>query len=118
MLMNNSLALKLIEKGVIRQGTVFTAIYLTHGLSCVSNARVSGFFVVERAGILPDKNVVIHTGQSSANRCFMADDIVNIDGMDIERLAKIYNLTTDGKDIIQGKRRGRPRSQPSTTSAE
>lgn len=104
--MNSLLAKKLIEKGAIRQGTKIEIWYNAHGLSCVDNANITGNFIIDKATYTKD-DVIFYSNYLTNNKRILSEQIIAIDGMDINRFSKIYNLTINGEDIALTKRRGR-----------
>ena len=106
--LNSILARKLIEKGVIRQGTVFTASYNTYGLSCANTTNTIGEFILVAAKALKDGTIVFEAmDEGNIQRRVSSTDIVSLDGMNVERVAEIYNLAETGTDVKVAKRRGR-----------
>lgn len=107
--MNPLLAKKLIERGAIRQGTIFQAYYKAHGLSGLNDSSILESFYIHSAGIRPDGTVCFtaYDSEKKEIRRFMSTEIITMDGMDIQRTAKTYNLAVDGNDAVSGKRRGR-----------
>jgi hypothetical protein len=107
--MKSSLARKLIEKGVIRQGTVFEAYHSSKGLSCTDSSRVVGRFAVSAAKQNTDKTIYLEaiSEDGKSIKRFSAEDVISLDGMEIVRLLKIYDVSEDGVDMVPAKRRGR-----------
>ena len=106
--MNNSLALKLIERGVIRQGTGFQACCNAPGLSGAADAWITGNFVVRFAKLSATGQVILEAcGPDRVMRRFACGDVITLDGMDTSRLARVCGLLEDGTDAAAGKRRGR-----------
>jgi hypothetical protein len=107
--MNSLLAKKLIEKGAIRQGTVFEATYKAYGLSCTNNNLITGEFILHSASVNKDGVVVFQVlDETSHPRRIDSDSVSKMDGMDIQRVAEIYSLAESGSDVkAEGKRRGR-----------
>jgi hypothetical protein len=105
---NSSLARKLIEKGAIRQGTVFEANYNAFGLSCVNSTETMGEFILMAAKALKDGTLIFEAIDEKDFLCRVNSiDVTRMDGMDIERVAEIYGLAETGSDVKVAKRRGR-----------
>lgn len=111
--MNPKLARRLIEKGAIREHTVFEAHYKTKGLSCVEDSDIVGQFVILAAKTNQDGHIILEARPENGKNKFRftSSEILMIDGMDIMRFAGTYDLNMDGSDMAVMKRRGRrPRS--------
>ena len=52
-------------------------------------------------------NGFVCTGELGENYLMKWDDLETIDGMDITRFAKVYNIKEDGSTKTAGKKRGR-----------
>lgn len=110
--MKSGLLRKLIEKGAIRQGTVFEAHYNAYGLSCVDNNKIIGDFILIKAKAKEGEIILDGMGEGDILRSVPAVNVTKIDGMEIERMAEIYNFDEDGNDVtITKKRRGRKPKQ-------
>jgi len=105
--MEAMLARKLIEKGAIRQNTIFEAYFRTHGLSCVSDAIQLGKFKLIAAKAAKDNSRVVFEGiLDDVVYKFTNKEILSIDGMPPDRLAAIYDLNINGDPLVfTGKRR-------------
>ncbi len=106
--MNRDLVQKLIERGAIKARTEIEAHYRGVDLSGAPMARVRGNFIILAARAIGDQ--IIFDGFSTEDgrkQRILSEDIINIDGMDIERFASIYGLSLSGEVLRQGKRRGR-----------
>lgn len=113
--MNIPLVRKLISGGIIRQNTEVEAIYHGVDISGRAIARTQGTFFIQNVKINEGRQMVFFDTLSTVDgsqRKIMADDVLAIDGMPIERLASIYGISASGGKIDQGKRRGRrPRAK-------
>lgn len=108
--MKSSLARVLLQKGVIRQGTVAESYQNVRGLSCIENANVLTSFIIFGARLLDGEEIVfdsLNTKQVSGR--LPSEAIVTLDGMLIERIASSHNLTLDGQQLAVCSRRGRRR---------
>ena len=107
--MENKLADALVLKGVLPAGTEVRAKHKAMGLGSVNNVQVTSDFSVARSKIREDGIVVFTLSnlRDGAQTKVLAEDILDIDGMDPVRFASVYNITADGGKAILGKRRGR-----------
>lgn len=106
--MNIGLSKKLVEKGVIREGTEFEAYYHAIGLSGNADVPKRGTFVILGVKTTPDTVLFECANAIDGTRMrFPATSILTLDGMEPQRLASIYGLAVDGGSMKQGKRRGR-----------
>jgi hypothetical protein len=115
--MDKSLATKLVAKKLIKEGTEVTARYKGIGLNGESAVFSSGIFTVNK--IVPhdgDKIVLsVISTRDGLHRLITHVDIIEIDGMEPNRFASVYDIKADGKDAAIAKRRGRKpkdRSKP------
>jgi len=108
-MLNTLLTHRLIDKGVISQGTAFLAYYDAPGLSCTTDARITGNFIVHSVKLLATtKQIILEgCGADKIMRRFRTEDVITVDGMAASRLARVYGLLEDGTDAQTGKRRGR-----------
>lgn len=109
--MKTNLAKVLVQRGVIRQGTVLEAIQSAKGLSCVCDSYTESRYVVLGASATEDWvyfNVASSKTERQRVRC---DFITGIDGMAIERVAAAHQLHVDGSPIVPTSRRGRTRKK-------
>lgn len=109
--MEANLAKVLVQRGVIRQGTVLEAIQSAKGLSCVCDSYTESRYVVLGASTTDDWvyfNVAVSKTERQRVRC---DYITGIDGMATERVAAAHQLHTDGSPIVPTSRRGRTRKR-------
>lgn len=107
--MDNKLAEALINKGVLPVGTEVEARHQVVGLGGVNNVTVTDFFTIAGTMVREDGKVLfslltLRNGQESR---VLAENVLNIDGMDPVRFADVYNVTADGGKAVLGKRRGR-----------
>lgn len=115
--MDNKLAEALVTRGVIPAGTEVRARHLAMGLGSVNNVVVTSDFSVSSTKIREDGIVVFKLAdlRSGAASTVVAEDVLDIDGMDPVRFADVYNITASGGKAILGKRRGR---KPKNRSVE
>ncbi len=98
--MTTSILRQFVKMGIIRDNTEITAIYKGIDLSGKAVLKVSGSFVTRKVTILK-------TGQAFINGVSIIDghperieieNITQIDGMDIDRLLKVYSGSMDEED--------------------
>ena len=107
-MMTSGLARVLLARGIIRQGTVVDAYSNVRGLSCVCNSNVLSSFLIIRARLLNKTEVVFDTlGAGQVAQLIRAADVINLDGMPVERVALAQNLHVDGTPLASKSRRGR-----------
>lgn len=110
--MNANLARVLVQKGIIRQGTIIEAYQSARGLSCQCDSHKLTEFVVVKAtasnGYVYFDAVSGREEQKSRIRC---DYVATIDGMEIKRVAASHHITEDGEPIKVSTRRGRRRDK-------
>lgn len=113
--MNTNLIRKLVSAGVIRQNTEIDAFYKGVDMSGAPLARVRGTFFVRGLKINETAELVIFDTISTIDgsaRTIMSNDVVYVDGMEVDKLASIYGFDAQGGKLVQGKRRGRkPRNR-------
>jgi hypothetical protein len=99
---------KLIEQKVIRENTEIDAYYKGVDIGGANIARVQGNFAI-RGAKLKNNEVIFEvvSTQDGSPRKIPAQDIIRIDGMELERFANNYGMTLGGETVKQGKRRGR-----------
>jgi hypothetical protein len=100
--MKKHLAEALINKGIMKQTTLLYGFTQTTGLGqtlqkvllelMMEDFDGEIFFCRDRLG----KKYTMHV-----------DDVSEVDGMDPNRLASVFNIAPDGNDAIIGKKRGR-----------
>lgn len=106
--MKVELARALLERNVIRKETEVTARYRAPYIGGIDYAHLVGNFLIQRAVKAADRVLfdVTDLEQGRQHR-IPCEDVLRIDGMDLKRLSKIYNLTEDGTPTKPSKRRGR-----------
>lgn len=107
--METNLAKVLVQRGVIRQGTVLEAIQSAKGLSCVCDSYAESRYVVLGASATDDWVFFQVASSKTERHRVRCDYITGIDGMAIERVAAAHQLHTDGSPIVPTSRRGRTR---------
>ena len=106
--MNANLARILVQRGVIRQGTVVEAYQSAKGLSCLCDSYALTSYVVIGATASSD-HVYFDVLVSQTDRQRLRNDyIASIDGMAVKRVAAAHQLQEDGHPIAAS-RRGRKR---------
>ncbi len=93
---------KLLEKGAITRQTHIEVFHNAHGLSCLDNARVTGHMVVMSARGIRDPQAPITfdaMNERGEMRKVSSDDVIRVDGMEIERLARMYGYYPEGTEI-------------------
>lgn len=107
-MMSSDLARVLLTRGVIRQGTVLEAYRNVRGLSCVCNSTILSSFTIQRARLLNKTDVVFDAVDPNLTiQQIKAEEVVNLDGMPVERVAQAQNLRMDGELLGPRSRRGR-----------
>lgn len=106
--MSPDLARKLIQKGVIHENTEIDAYYQGIDIGGATLARVQGNFAIKAAKVIGERLVfeTVSTADGRPRR-IECTDVLKIDGMEPERFAANFGMTTDGATVKQGKRRGR-----------
>ena len=107
--MENKLAEALVLKGVLSEGTEVEAYYSALGLGGINSVRVTGYFSVVSATKRPNGDVmfVLAALRDGAETTVLAEDILNIDGMDPVRFASVYDIKACGGAAELKARRGR-----------
>jgi hypothetical protein len=110
--MEPNLAKILVQRGVIRQGTVLEAVQSAKGLSGVCDALALKRYVVLSASV-SDGWVFFKVASNPEERQRIRCDVVSsIDGMLIERVTTAHQLRSDGSEIKAKPRRTRSKRQP------
>ena len=108
--MNQSLATKLIAKNLINENTEVVARYKGSSISGDPSMIFTGIFSVVSTLVGADgKTISFHVVSTldGHRRIVKHSDILEIDGMDPNRFASVYDIKADGVDATIGKRRGR-----------
>jgi hypothetical protein len=107
--MENKLAEALAVKGVLPAGTEVEARYTGVGLGAVSNVKVTGYFSIVSIGKKKSGDIVFTLAglRDGAVSKVLAEDVINIDGMDPARFASVYDIKADGNVAAPKARRGR-----------
>lgn len=106
--MDKSLAEKLIAKKLINETTEITARYKSVSISGDQNIVAQDVFTVDAIHTLEDKILFEATSTRKGERMVLTHSgIVEIDGMEPNRFAAVYNIKADGSAVATGKRRGR-----------
>lgn len=102
--MNLTLANKLQELNVIREETKVTAAVTSRGIGG-DPVRVSKELVL--TGVNTPKFKGYNMREPNIFFSFTHEDITHVDGMDLERISKAFNLHEDGTPRKVGKKPGR-----------
>lgn len=107
--MNPFLALALIQKGAIKEGTEIEGYYKGIDLSGSAIARVPGIFSVREAKQTKDGEIffICRDTRDGAKRKIICPDVSLIDGMEPERAASVYGFMMEGDTVVALKKRGR-----------
>lgn len=105
--MDNFLALELVKRGGIRQGTKLESFFKGIDISGCPLARARGIFHVEEAKRLKTGEIIFETKDSTGlNQRIIANDVIAIEGMDPDRVANMLGFDIeDGKVVVLKKRR-------------
>lgn len=106
--MNANLAKVLVQRGVIRQGTVLEAYQSARGLSCICDSYALTSYVVVGASATGDHVYFDVLASQTDRQRLRSDYIASIDGMAVKRVAAAHQLQEDGHPIAAS-RRGRKR---------
>ena len=102
------LAKILVQRGVIRQGTVVEAVQIAKGLSgVVCDAFATKRYVVLAASVSEGWVYFAVASSPTERHRIRCDFVRSIDGMDIERVATAHQLRKDGSEIKSKPRRSR-----------
>src|SRR3569832_2050282 len=104
--MNANLAKVLVQRGVIRQGTVLEAYQSARGLSCSCDSYALTSYVVIGASAAGDHVFFDVLASQTTRQRLRNDYIASIDGMAIKRVAEAHQMQEDGTPV-SGSRRGR-----------
>lgn len=116
--MDKSLATKLVAKNLINETTEVMARYKGSSISGdVSVVSTDVFTVAKVLGTDAEGTMFfsVNSTRDGSQRIIRHKDIVEIDGMEPNRFASVYNIKADGGDAAIAKRRGRKpkdRSKP------
>ena len=105
--MNPKLFETLADRGIINGDTFLTAKVRNQDVSGISRIKFSGNF--QYLVHVDDGDRIAIMGKSADGRTitFYPEDIQEIDGMEIRRIACIYALDEEGESVSQARRRGR-----------
>ena len=107
--MDISLATKLIAKNLINESTEVVARYRGSSISGDMNVVSTDIFSVVEVLEMVDDTILLSvqsTRDGHTRRVFVTD-VLEIDGMEPNRFAAVYNIKADGSAATVGKRRGR-----------
>lgn len=119
--MDLNLAISLVNKGVLNEGTEIEARYRAAGLGGVGTVVVAGEFTIDRVGQAQDGRLVFEATSTAdgKKKWLPAEAITSIDGMEPARFAAVYNIKADGSGAKMGKRRGRkPKDRSGTNGGD
>ena len=107
--MQNKLAEALVTRGVLKVGTEVEAYHQAVGLGGVTTVKVANYFTIASVAVKTTGNVVFTLAalRDGALSQVLAEDIINIDGMDPARFAAVWDIKADGGKAVVGARRGR-----------
>lgn len=97
----------LIEKGIIKEGTLIEAYHSVKSLSCVDNSKIVGEFIVLKAKKRQDEIFFEVLSDTNNKKEIAASDILMVDGMDEPRLGEAFMLNIAGEKIPSQRKRGR-----------
>lgn len=108
--MDKSLATKLIDKRLINESTEVVARYKGSSISGDTSVVGTDIFSVDQVLGADQEGVIfirVTSTRDGSKRIICHRDIIEIDGMEPNRFASVYNIKADGGDAAVGKRRGR-----------
>ncbi len=117
--MDKSLATKLIDKNLINENTEVVARYKGSSISGDASVVGTDIFSVDKVlGLVDEEKIFIQvtSTRDGSKRVICHRDIIEIDGMEPNRFASVYNIKADGGDATVGKRRGRKPKDRSKTA--
>jgi hypothetical protein len=109
--MDTKLAKVLVQRGVIRQGTILEAYQSAKGLSCVYDAYAFIRYVVIGAKASAGYVYFEVASSPTERHSIRSDYVAGIDGMAIKRVAAAHQLQEDGEPIRSPVRRERKRGR-------
>lgn len=119
--LDKSLAKKLIAKKLINETTEVTARYKGSSISGDTSVISTDIFTVSTinenvdAKGDPAYTLTVTSTRDGTKRMISVESIIEIDGMDPNRFASVYDIKADGTNATVAKRRGRKpkdRSKP------
>ena len=108
--MDKTLATKLLAKNLITETTEIVARYKGSSISGDVSVTSTDVFSVQRVLGTNQEGTIFLQVQSTrdgSTRTVTQADITEIDGMEPNRFASVYNIKADGSAAAVGKRRGR-----------
>lgn len=116
--MDITLASKLVAKKLINETTEVVARYRGSSISGDMNVVSTDIFSVMEVMEMVDDNIilVVESTRDGHRRRIFVTDILEIDGMEPNRFASVYDIKADGADAKVGKRRGRKPKDRSKTA--
>lgn len=105
--MDANLAKILVQRGVVRQGTVLEAYQTAKGLSGVCDSFEMKRYIVLGASTSGDWVYFTVASSQTERQRIRCDFVASIDGMAIERVATAHQLREDGSEIKTTTRRSR-----------
>jgi len=97
--MNAKLARALVQRGVIRQGTIIEAYQSARGLSCVCDSHKLMTFAVVAAKAANDAVAFETIGTDQVRYRIPSEFVQTLDGMMVKRVAASHRLTEDGNEL-------------------
>lgn len=101
-----------IEKGIIKHNTVITAMIKDYSLVFSNTSTINYFlkdlFVIRALKENNDIKIICKYMDNDTKIVYVnSNDIKKIDGMEIEKIAKVYGFNMDGSRILEKRKRGR-----------
>ena len=104
----SNLVEEFVNRNIITTDTEIYAYYYGYDVSGIMKTKVKGIFTVDE--IMRENNRIrfkVSSTRDGEVKVISSDDIIEIDGMNPKRLAKSYNINSDGTNMVVGKKRGR-----------
>lgn len=107
--MDKSLITKLVAKNLINESTEVMARYKGSSISGDPTMVFTGVFSVIETVTSPEGDIFLklESTRDGHHRVASYRDIIEIDGMEPNRFASVYDIKADGTNAVTGKRRGR-----------
>lgn len=102
--MKAKLARALVQRGVIRQGTVLEAYQSAKSLAGICDSHKSMTYVVLGAKATTETVTFEVIGADRVRYRVPCDFVQTLDGMKVDRVAASHHLTEDGEDAVKKRR--------------
>lgn len=102
-MLSRSLATKLVNQNLIKPGTELTIKYQSFSIGGIPTISIDVFEFEQ----FMDECFLVHSIRTGIQAQYKSEDVMEIDGMQIERFVKSHDLTMLGDLIPPGKKRGR-----------